>query len=138
MCSHAPLVSASGAILDYIQTAACTKATRVAYFDTLDAASKQRYLDKIAIVGSQDPYLLKNDIFSSDPNEPDAYKQFVSGWAWEVRSTVINGIHLVAGRVIFLNFNYLLWFIKVQYVLKSVQSGSPLNAKWKLSIQAFS
>ena len=48
--------------------AASTKAARVAYFDTLDAASKQRYLDKIAIKGSQDPYLLKNDIFSSDPN----------------------------------------------------------------------
>ena len=30
-CSHAPLVSASGAILDYIQMAASTKAARVAY-----------------------------------------------------------------------------------------------------------
>ena len=68
VCSHAPLVSASGAILDYIQMAASTKAARVAYFDTLDAASKQRCLDKIAIIGSQDPHLLKNDIFSSDPN----------------------------------------------------------------------
>ena len=46
VCSHASLVSASGAILDYIQMAASTKAARVAYFDTLDAASKQRYLDK--------------------------------------------------------------------------------------------
>ena len=116
--------------------AASTKAARVAYLDTLDAASKQRYLDKIAIIGGQNPYLLKNDIFSSDPNSLpsisypdivnylvyypspytledlrcykglDAYNQFVSGWVREVRSTVINGIHLVAGRVIFLNFNY--------------------------------
>lgn len=110
-------------------TTSKTKTARSSYFDTLDADSKKRYVVKIGIIGGQDPYKLESSDVSADPktlpsvNYPDivnylvyspspytledlkcykgleAYNQFVNGWVRDVRSTVINGLHVVVGRV---------------------------------------
>ena len=106
-----------------------TKAAQLSYLDTLDASSRTRYLKKIDVIGGQDPYKLGSDKVSADAKTlpaisyPDivnylvyspspytledlkcykgleAYNQFVSGWVRDVRSTVINGFHVVLGRV---------------------------------------
>ena len=85
-------------------------ATKVPYFESLDSASKVRYLAKLKVIGNLDPYTMRADSFSADPtylpsvnyaniytylvNTPspytkdelecykglDAYNQFVSGW----------------------------------------------------------
>ncbi|XP_021374354.1 uncharacterized protein LOC110463803 [Mizuhopecten yessoensis] len=99
------------------------------YIETLDAAARQRYIAKTSTIGNLDPYTIDTNRFSTDASilpsvsYPDivnfllyspspytledlrcykglaAYNQFVNGWVRDVRATVIDGYHLVLGRV---------------------------------------
>ena len=42
-------------------------ATKVPYFESLDSASKVRYLAKLKGIGNLDPYTMRADSFSADP-----------------------------------------------------------------------
>ena len=88
---------------------------------TLDVISKQRYIDKLALIGNQDPYTIEKQRWSLDIEKwaavtypdivnfllyttssytldelksykgLDAYNQFISGWVRDVKVLEING-----------------------------------------------
>ena len=102
---------------------------RLPYIDTLDSRAKARYLEKLSVIGKQDPYTIPSSRYSADPdllppvtypdiynylvNGPspytsddlkcfkglDAYNQFVNGWVRDVVATIINELHVVTARV---------------------------------------
>lgn len=108
-----------------------SKTVKVPYVDTLDVLTKQRYLDKLRIVDSVDPYSLPNSAWSKKEacfpavSYPDivnylifnksfytmedmkawksleAYNQLTSGWISDVAVFVKNGYHIVRAKVSF-------------------------------------
>ncbi|KAL5011782.1 hypothetical protein ScPMuIL_010333 [Solemya velum] len=102
---------------------------KTTYFETLDSVAKARYLNKLKSIDNLDPYTMDAAGFSDDPtllpsvkyaniytylvNTPspytkdelecykglDAYNQFLSGWVRDVKTTIVNNLHLVIGRV---------------------------------------
>ncbi|XP_033747952.1 uncharacterized protein LOC117332971 [Pecten maximus] len=106
-----------------------TPRSEVTYRDTLDTISKQRYDNKLALIGNEDPYTLPKERWSQDVDKwagvtyPDisffllytasaytheeiksykglaAYNQFVNGWVRDVKVCEINGVCLHTARV---------------------------------------
>lgn len=109
----------------------CVKAKKIDYVDTLDQISRERYVNKIKLIGARDPYTIGTKEWRDDPDifpdvtYPDivnylvfqqsvysledlkayksleSYNYFINGWVKEVKCLEVNGHCLVTSRVRF-------------------------------------
>lgn len=101
------------------------------YFERLSGDARTRYLDKIAVINSADPYAMKNLNPSVLPSvEPtdlvnylvlgtsayttqqfkayrslESYNQFLNGWVKDIAGCMVENFHVVVAKVCTIN-NY--------------------------------